>query len=189
MADACLLHLNALVAGYTTPVVGPVTLRVCPGQIVGLSGGNGSGKSTILKAITGVARIFSGTIERDPGLTLAHQWQRPERPPELALRGRELFGLLGADPRHAPACIQPLMNRPLHTFSGGQYQLLQAFAGLCSPVRLVLMDEPTNNLDGHALAALSTLLQELSPDRAVLLVSHERPFLEEYCSHLVEITA
>ncbi len=187
MADGHLIQLEDVVAGYTTPVVGPVSFSIHPGQIVGLGGANGTGKSTILKAITGISRVFSGCIQRVPSLTLAHQWQRPELPPELALLGRELFSLLGADPSAAPAFIRRLMNKPLYAMSGGQFQLIQTFACLCSPAQLVLMDEPTNNLDGEALQALSILLHELAPHRAVLLVSHEKDFLRTHCTTIVEV--
>jgi len=182
-----LLRLENVVAGYSRPVVGPATFTIEAGQVVGLGGHNGAGKSTILRAITGLARVFGGRITRAPGLTLAHQWQRPELPPELALLGRELFALLGADPEAAPAIVQPLMDYALYQLSGGQYQLLQALACVCSPARLVLMDEPTNNLDGCALEALSEMLRSLDPRRAVLLVSHETAFLEQHCTAMLEV--
>ena len=182
-----LLTLEHVVAGYSRPVVGPVPFSIAAGQVVGLGGHNGAGKSTILRAITGMAHVFSGRIERAPGLTLAHQWQRPELPPELALLGRELFALLGADPATAPEIVRPLLDRALYQFSGGQYQLLQTLACVCSPARLVLMDEPTNNLDECALEALSEILAALPTERAVILVSHERAFLDRHCTHVVEV--
>lgn len=182
-----LLKMDGVVAGYTNPVVGPASLTIAPGRIVGLGGPNGAGKSTLLRSITGRARIFSGTIRRAPALTLCHQWQRPELPPELALLGRELYGLLGANPATAPELIKPLMDQPLYTLSGGQFQLIQTLACLCSPAELILMDEPTNNLDGRALDVLSILLHDLAPARAVLLVSHEHAFLDKHCTHVVEV--
>ena len=187
MEDNELLVLREVVAGYTRPVVGPVSFTVSSGQVVGLGGPNGAGKSTILRSITGMSRLFSGRIERSEPLRIAHQWQRPELPPELALLGRELYALLGADPARAPSIIQPLMSLPLYRLSGGQFQLLQTLACLCSPAQVVLMDEPTNNLDGSALDALSAMLHELDPSRAVVLVSHELSFLEKHCTDLVEV--
>lgn len=187
MESDFLIKLDQVVAGYTRPVVGPVTFSVSEGQILGMGGPNGAGKSTLLRSLTGMARVFSGNIQRAPEVSLCHQWQRPELPPELALLGGELYALLGADPRTPPDIIRPLMNRPLYRLSGGQFQLLQTLACLCSPARLVLMDEPTNNLDGRALDALSAMLHELHPTRAVVLVSHEPAFLEEHCTDLVEV--
>lgn len=181
------LTMDNVVAGYTTPVVGPVTFSVAPGEVVGLGGHNGAGKSTILRSITGMSRIFSGAIIRAEGLSIAHQWQRPELPPELALLGHELFALLGANPATAPEIIQPLLYKPLYQFSGGQFQLLQTMACICSPAKLVLMDEPTNNLDGRALDALSEMLHSYCSSRAILLVSHEKAFLAQHCTSMVEV--
>lgn len=182
-----LLRIENVVAGYSEPVIGPVSFAIRPGQVLGLGGYNGVGKTTILRAITGSARVYSGTIHRHPQLRIAHQWQRPERPSELALLGRELFALLGADPANPPSHLEPFLDRPLYKFSGGQFLLLQAMACLCSPANLVLLDEPTNSLDGHSIAALSEVIRHSNNARAVLLVSHERNFLEEHCSDIVEV--
>jgi len=189
MQENVLLRVDEVMAGYMRPVVGPLSFSVAPGEVLGLGGPNGSGKSTILRAITGMARIFSGSIACSDDLTLAHQWQRPELPPELAVLGGELYALLGADIHASPEIVRPLLRKPLYALSGGQFQLIQTFACLCSPSRLVLMDEPTNNLDARALAALSKMLHELDPARAVILVSHETDFLNKHCTRVVEVGA
>ncbi|TVQ35874.1 MAG: ATP-binding cassette domain-containing protein [Wenzhouxiangella sp.] len=182
-----LVSLEGLSAGYTGPVVGPVSFSVQPGEVLGLGGLNGAGKSTVLRALTGTARVFSGRIVRAPRLSIAHHQQRPERPPELPLLGRELLALLDADP-HPPALVQPLLDRPLSRMSGGQYQLLQAWACLNSKARLVLLDEPTNNLDGTAIEALGEMLATLGPGRAAILVSHEQAFLDRHCARQIEVS-
>lgn len=174
-------------AGYKHPVVGPVSFGIRPGEVLGLCGANGAGKSTLLNALTGVAKVFSGEIERHPMLSVAHHRQRPELPPELPLLGREMLDLLQGDATKAPELLQPLLSKPLSQFSGGQFQFLQACACLTSPARLVILDEPTNNLDGYAIEALSGLLANIGAERAVLLVSHEQYFLREHCSRLVEL--
>jgi len=186
---ANVLQVDALVAGYMAPVVGPVSFSILPGEVVGLSGPNGSGKSTILRAITGVSRVFSGTIHRAPALRMAHQWQRPELPPELALLAGELYQLAGANPAHAPDIVRPLLNQPLYRLSGGQFQMVQTMACLYAPVNLVLMDEPTNNLDTRSLDALSAALKQHQGTRAILMVSHDKMFLHEHCSRLVEVAS
>lgn len=184
-----LIALDQVEAGYAGPVAGPASFHVARGEIVGLGGPNGSGKSTLLGAITGAARIFRGRIQRPADLRVSHHRQRPERPPELPLLGRELLALLAADHAATPAIIRPLLERPLRALSGGQFQLLQTWACLASPVDLVLLDEPTNNLDGPAIAALSDLLRGLGPERAALIVSHEQAFLRAHCDRIVELSA
>lgn len=184
-----LLRVEQLVAGYTGPVVGPVSFDVQPGEVLGLSGPNGAGKSTLLKAITGAARRIEGEVIPCNGLTVTHHQQRPELPPELPLLGRELLKVMGADRNDAPDIIRPLLDRPINRMSGGQFQLLEAWACLGGDAELVLLDEPTNNLDGDAIDALAAFIRAARPPRAVLLVSHERDFLKNNCTRIVEITS
>ncbi|MDX1588213.1 MAG: ATP-binding cassette domain-containing protein [Oleiphilaceae bacterium] len=182
-----LARFDAVCAGYRKPVVGPVSFTVSAGEILGLAGANGAGKSTLLSALTGTARVFSGHIRRRDGLTVSHHRQRPEQPPELPLCGRELLELMGAVQTRYPPQIEPLLEKPLAALSGGQFQFLQAYACLASQAELVILDEPTNNLDGHAIQALSGLLSRMAPHRAVLLVSHEQRFLQQHCSRIIEL--
>ena len=187
MNSSELLKVKNLRAGYGAPVVGPVSFSIEEGHIIGLGGANGSGKSTILKAITGAAKVFEGAVLKAPHALITHHWQRPEKPPELALLGRELFTLLGADKKKTSARIKPLLDMPLNLLSGGQFQLLQTAACLASPANLVLLDEPTNNLDGDAINELTTLLKNHDSHRSVILVSHEKLFLEENCERIIEL--
>ena len=81
-----LLEVRELVAGYDEPVVGPVSLRVHPGEVVGLSGPNGAGKSTLLKAIANGVRVFSGEVKRQPGLLLGWvRWKTGSLYPSMLL--------------------------------------------------------------------------------------------------------
>lgn len=188
MSNVELVGLDQVVAGYARPVVGPVSFSVRAGRVLGLGGPNGSGKSTLLRAITGLSRIFSGELRRHPEATISHHWQRPEHLPELPLLGREMFALLGAEPDVSPVSVRPLLNTPLSRLSGGQFQLLQTMACLCGSSRLVLLDEPTNNLDERAQEAVSGMMESLPNDRAVLVVSHEDEFLRRHCTEVVELT-
>ncbi|WP_421718403.1 ATP-binding cassette domain-containing protein [Algiphilus sp.] len=183
-----LVCIDGLIAGYAGPVAGPVSFTVARGEVVGLSGRNGAGKSTVLRAITGAARVFSGTVRRAPGLRMTHHWQRLEQPPELPLLGREFLRLLDADAGQAPERVVELLERPVRDMSGGQFQFLQAWACLAAPTDLTLLDEPTNNLDDDAIALLSQVLNALPADRAVVLVSHEHAFLHEHCHRVVDVS-
>jgi zinc transport system ATP-binding protein len=189
-----LLSLNGLVAGWSQPVVGPVSLRVSAGDIVGFWGANGSGKSTLLAAVAGQARCFGGSIDLAPGIELAVQPQAPVRFAPLPVTGRELLAIAGADPSaHADAGALPetlvrLLPQRLDRLSGGQHQLLCVWAALAGPGRLVLLDEPTNNLDPTHMALLAQMLAARAADRAVLLVSHERAFLDAHCTRVLELS-
>lgn len=186
-ATVPLLELIDVTAGYAAPVVGPISFRLMPGEVLGLEGVNGVGKTTLLKLFTGEARLFGGSINRLPGLTLAHHRQRPERPPELPLTGLEVLRIAAVDTRRLPELMAGLGQRCLDEMSGGEYQLLHAWACLMGPARLVLLDEPTNNLDQGAIELLVAQLEILAPERGALLVSHDRAFLEATCDRIVPL--
>lgn len=185
MAES-LLQARGLVAGYGRPVVGPVSFTVAPGEVVGLWGANGSGKSTLLRAITGTARVFDGRLERRPGLTVAWLAQQPVRLEEMPLNGRDYLRYAGAQDT-PPGRLVGWLDRRMDALSGGQFQLLAAWSALGGRADLVLLDEPTNNLDPEGEAMLAHILDKEREGRAVLLVSHERAFLEAACSRVLEV--
>jgi ATPase subunit of ABC transporter with duplicated ATPase domains len=181
------LVVSNLVAGYRDPVVGPVSFTVEHADIVGLAGPNGAGKTTIFNAIIGMAQVFVGQIARAPGTVVSIQRQHPVRLREMPLTGRELLRLTGAFDRPLPPALAPLMDVRIDRISGGQFQLLQVWACLGSAADLVLLDEPTNNMDPKAIAALVELLLGARDGRAVLVISHDRHLLDRVCTRLVEI--
>jgi zinc transport system ATP-binding protein len=184
-----LLRVEGLVAGYSRPVVGPLSFTVDSGEVVGLWGDNGTGKSTVLNAIGRGARVFDGSVQRAPGLTLAYQEQHPVRLPVMPLTGRDIMRAAGAEDREAPSALVAISNRRIDALSGGQYQLLCVWAALGSAMDLVLLDEPTNNIDPPTEALLIEILAAERGRRAVLLVSHERRFLDAACSRVLTVEA
>jgi zinc transport system ATP-binding protein len=181
-----LLRCEALLAGYAVPIIGPLDLSLHAGEVVGIFGPNGSGKSTLLRAICGSAQIFAGSLHKAAGLLIAHQHQRGVRPTELPLTGADLAGAAGADPQRAPEEVAGLLNLRLDRLSGGQYQLVQVWIALAGPAKLVLLDEPTNNLDPAITQRLVQLIAHASREKTVLLVSHEHGFLDQVCSRRIE---
>lgn len=184
-----LLECRDLIAGYAGPVIGPVSFSLRAGEVVGLYGSNGAGKSTLLGAVTGATRIFGGEVRRRPGLRIAHHRQRPERPGQLPLTGYELLRLTDAPAAEAPGFLQELLPVRLDRLSGGQFQLMQTWSCLGSPAQLVLLDEPTNNLDPTAIKTLAAMLKRGAERRAVLLVSHEGEFLNAACDRVIRLTS
>ena len=182
-----LLVANWLVTGYTEPVIGPLSFSIGPGEVVGLWGANGCGKSTLLRAIANKAQIFEGDLEQKPGLTLAWQMQQPVRLDEMPLNGHDYLRYAQASREPPPARMTPWLDRRIDTLSGGQFQLLAVWAILGGWPDLVLLDEPTNNLDPEGQQTLAEILKTERGMRAVLLVSHERSFLEQACDRVIEI--
>jgi zinc transport system ATP-binding protein len=179
--------VHGLVAGWSRPVVGPVSFAVHRGDVLGIWGANGSGKSTLLAAIAGQARCFGGCLQRSREVELAVQPQAPVRLAPLPVTGRELLRIAGVDAAAdgLPPTLAAVLERRLDRISGGQHQLLRVWAALAGSARLVLLDEPTNNLDPTHTALLGHMLAARRADRAVLLVSHERPFLDANCTRVL----
>jgi ATPase subunit of ABC transporter with duplicated ATPase domains len=187
---SALLRAEQLVAGWQQPATQPVDLVLAAGEIVGLTGPNGVGKSTVLAAFAGRARIFSGRIEQAPGLRLALQTQ--DIPPivGLPLCGRELLALTGARADGLPGWLAERLDVRLDRLSGGQRHYLALWAILQAPAELVLLDEPTNNLDAAGVAHLSAHLHERATAGAgVVVVSHDAVFVEAVCDRVVVLGA
>jgi zinc transport system ATP-binding protein len=183
-----LLEAVDLEAGYTGPVVGPVSFSVSAGEVVGLWGANGTGKSTLLNAIGNGARVFGGRLRRDKGLKIAYQEQYPVRLSEMPLTAEEFLHYAQADQEAVPGRLRSWLGERIDRLSGGQFQLLSTWAALATRCDLVILDEPTNNLDPEGEEILAAILRSEQGRRAVLLVSHEHEFLRNSCSRMIEIT-
>ena len=187
-AAPALLELAAVVAGYTAPVVGPISLVVRQGEIVGVTGPNGSGKTTLVNAAIGRARVFEGVVRKAPALRVNVQRQHPVRLPEMPLTGVDLLRLVGADQQRVPPSIAPFVGRRVDRLSGGQFQLLQVWVCLGAPADLVVLDEPTTNMDPSSKASLEAILgasHELVG--GILMISHDHALLDRVASRVVTI--
>jgi ATPase subunit of ABC transporter with duplicated ATPase domains len=183
-----LLVVDAVVAGYAQPTVGPVSFTVGRGDVVGLAGVNGSGKTTLLNAIVGTAHVFSGrvTCDRAAGVSVLRQF--PVRLPEMPFLGSEFLEMTGASHQEVPRHLRHLVDMRVDRLSGGQYQLLLVWACLGSASSLVLLDEPTNNMDPDAVDAVGRLLVESGTGgKGLLVVSHEPGLLERVCTRVVRV--
>ena len=187
MTPSHCIELDRLEAGYDRAVVGPLSLTLGAGEIVALWGPNGSGKTTVMNAIGGGAHVFAGEVRKRPGLRVSHQHQNPLSLRDIPLSGSELLALTRSDAAAMPAALQPLLARRLSELSGGQLQLLQVWACLTAPVDMVMLDEPTNNVDTAGVDLLRQVIAEARDGRGVLLVSHDRRFVEALGARIVEV--
>jgi ABC-type Mn2+/Zn2+ transport system ATPase subunit len=183
-----LLTVDALVAGYARPVVGPLSFTLARGEIVALTGANGSGKSTVLNGVIGTARIFGGRVERDRTAGVAVLRQFPVHLKEMPILGAEFLSITGAAARTVPVAVRPLLDIRMDRLSGGQYQLLTVWACLGSPAALVMLDEPTNNMDPGSVAAVGDMLTEAAvAGQGVLVISHQAPLLSRIASREIAV--
>jgi iron complex transport system ATP-binding protein len=194
------------------PVLRGVDVEVYAGEIVGLLGPNGAGKSTFLRAATRVVPLKTGSIEvtgkplaglgrRELAQAVAVVQQLPEAPAtmtveELVLLGRNPhLGLLGRESAHDYAVVAEAMQRagceefaarPLHTLSGGQRRRAFIARALAQEPKLLLLDEPTANLDVQAQAEAFELLRRLARDGVGVLVAvHDLTLAAAYCDRAV----
>jgi len=185
-----LLDAQGLVAGWEQPATRPFDFSVGAGEVVGLTGPNGVGKSTALAVFAGRATRFAGRLELAPGLRLALQTQ--DVPPLLGLpvSARELLVLTGATPDGLPPWLGERLDLRLDRLSGGQRHYLALWAILQAPADLVLLDEPTNNLDAAGVAHLTVHLRERAKTGAgIVVVSHDAAFVADVCDRLVVLGA
>ncbi len=182
-----LLSYRGVVAGYAAPVVGPVSFDLAAGDVVALVGPNGCGKSTLIGALTGASRVHAGEVVRGEGLTIAYQRQRPVRETDVPLRADELLRLTHAT-AEPPAMLKPLLRKRVDRLSGGQFQLLNVWACLGGEASLVVLDEPTNNMDPVAVEALTDLLHATRGDRAVLVVTHDARVLSGASARVLPVS-
>jgi energy-coupling factor transport system ATP-binding protein len=188
--------------GAETPSLRAVTLSVAPGEFVVLAGGTGSGKSTLLGAASGLVPHFHGgefagravvagmdTREHGPGelaRAVGTLFQDPETQvvmggvrAELAfpLENRGLAGAAvarGVEEVALALGIAGLLDRPTHELSGGELQRVALGAALAGRPEIVLLDEPTSQLDPVAGDELVALLRRLNEEwgTAVVLAEH-----------------
>jgi len=182
-----LLETIDLQAGYSAPVMNPVSLRIRAGEVIGVRGPNGCGKSTLLSALAGRGTVFAGSVRRRPGVRVAHQHQNPLPLEDVPLSAGELLRLTGASTEGLPGWIAPLLPRRLDRLSGGQLQFLQVWACLRAPIDLVLLDEPTNNVDQAGTECLLAEIKRLRGKVAMLVVSHEPRFIESSSDRILDM--
>lgn len=182
------LALEQVRAGYLRPQTPPVSFAVARGESIGLHGPNGVGKSTLLAAIGGVAKVFSGKLWRPADWRIAWLPQNPPRFAETPYGGRELLATLRRHWPAPPPRLASVLDRRLDKLSGGEYQLLMLWATLIDTAELVLLDEPTNHLDRAHIAVAEEEIRRGRDGRAVIVVSHDQAFLRRVCDRLVQVS-
>ncbi|UXT49988.1 ABC-F family ATP-binding cassette domain-containing protein [Agrobacterium tumefaciens] len=169
-------------------IVSPFSLRVHRGDCIGLVGPNGAGKTTLLKMLTGQLEPDSGVVKLGTNLEIATLDQkREELNPNDTLahyltdgRGDNL--LVNGEVKHVTGYMkdflfQPEQARtPIRNLSGGERARLILARILARPTNLLILDEPTNDLDIETLDLLQEIVAGFSG--TVILVSHDRDFLD-----------
>ncbi len=179
------------------PLLDRAALTVLEGDRIGLIGRNGSGKSSLLRVIAGLAQLDDGELKTRDGLAVALVEQEPELPSASTLR--ESLALRGhlervhdeRDRWRADARLIEFLHRfgldgamDPSTLSGGERKRGALAVALALQPELLLLDEPTNHLDIDGITRLEELLLK---GPASIVITHDRAFLDRVATRIVEL--
>jgi ATP-binding cassette subfamily F protein uup len=177
------------------PIVSNLSVRVMRGDRLGLVGPNGAGKTTLLELLLGQREPDAGTIKRAANIAIAYvdqaravldstqtMWDAlaPGGGDQVMVRGK---------PKHIAAYAKDFLftaaqlRQPVGALSGGERNRLALAVTLTKPADLLVLDEPTNDLDMDTLEALEEMLDDY--DGTILIVSHDRAFLDGVATQIL----
>ncbi|SHE30470.1 ATP-binding cassette, subfamily F, uup [Lampropedia hyalina DSM 16112] len=171
-----------------------LSTTILRGDKIGLLGPNGAGKTTLLKLILGELEPDSGTVRRGTNLQVAYFDQMREAiDPEATLEdfispGSEWIEI-GNQRKHVKSYLGDFLFSPrralspVKSLSGGERNRLLLARLFASPANVLVLDEPTNDLDMETLELLEELLQTY--DGTVFLVSHDRAFVDNVVTQII----
>ena len=178
-------------------IIDSFSSRILRGDRIGIIGRNGAGKTTLLRMLIGDLAPDSGDIKHGARLEIMHFDQRranlnpatslwdtlcPEGGDSVMVRGRQ---------RHVVSYLKDFLfnesqaRSPISTLSGGERNRLALAKTLAKPCNLMVLDEPTNDLDIDTLDLLEDMLSEY--DGTLLLVSHDRDFLDRLVTGVIAV--
>ncbi len=177
---------RTLINGFST--------RILRGDRIGLLGPNGVGKSTLLKLILGELEADSGTIQRGTNMNVAYFDQMREALDEEATLADTIspgsdFVEIGNERKHVISYLEDFLfppqrsRSPVKSLSGGERNRLLLARLFARPSNVLVLDEPTNDLDIDTLELLESLLQDFPG--TLFLVSHDRAFLENTVTQVI----
>ncbi|WP_134725547.1 ABC-F family ATP-binding cassette domain-containing protein [Paracoccus luteus] len=176
-------------------ILRPFDLRVMRGDRIAFVGPNGAGKTTLIKMLTGEIAPDTGTVTHGTNLEIAvfdqaraaiddsvSLWDALTGDPAMRVSGRSDQVMVRGQPRHVVAYLKDFLfddaqaRAPVGSLSGGEKARLLLARIMAQPSNLLVLDEPTNDLDIETLDLLQDILGDY--DGTVLLVSHDRDFID-----------
>ncbi|HEY1848032.1 MAG TPA: energy-dependent translational throttle protein EttA [Opitutaceae bacterium] len=171
-----------------------LTFSLPPGGIVGIIGPNGAGKTTLIRMITGAEKPDSGTLRIGETVKVAHVDQSRDSLPneatiyEAISGGQEILRLGGREVNARAYCAQfgftgPDQQKKVGILSGGERNRVHLARLLKAGANLILLDEPTNDLDVNSIRAIEESLENFAG--CAVVVSHDRWFLDRVATHIL----
>jgi ATP-binding cassette subfamily F protein uup len=188
-------ELENVSKGYGDKVlIKDFSTRILRGDKIGLLGPNGIGKTTLLKLILGEIEPDSGHIERGSKQSVAYFDQMREQLDEEATLADTIspgsdFVEIGNERKHVISYLEDFLfppqrsRSPVKSLSGGERNRLLLARLFARPANILVLDEPTNDLDIDTLELLENLLQDFNG--TLFLVSHDRAFLENTVTQVI----
>jgi ABC transport system ATP-binding/permease protein len=188
-------ELENVVKAYSNrTLINNFSTRILRGDKIGLLGPNGIGKTTLLKLILGDIEPDSGTIQRGTKINVAYFDQMREQLDEEATLADTIspgsdFVEIGTERKHVISYLEDFLfppqrsRSPVKSLSGGERNRLLLARLFARPANVLVLDEPTNDLDIDTLELLESLLQEFTG--TLFLVSHDRAFLENTVTQVI----
>ena len=163
------------------------------GEKIGVIGINGTGKSTLLRLLSGTEAPYEGTVRRDPNVQVSYLRQNPEMNPNASILEQVFLGFPG-DFRELKEFEAKTMltklgltdyDQKIGTLSGGQRKRVALCTALIHPADVLLLDEPTNHLDAYMVEWLEQWLRTFRG--GIIMVTHDRYFLERVCNRICQV--
>ncbi|WP_243790006.1 ABC-F family ATP-binding cassette domain-containing protein [Saccharopolyspora gloriosae] len=196
---ANLINLESVSKSYgVRPLLDGVSLGINEGERIGVVGLNGGGKTTLLEVLSGAEPPDSGRVSHSRDTRMAVVTQRTELPPESTVRNAVLdpHGFTAEHEWAADARVRSVLtglgmtrlglDTPVTDFSGGERRRVALAAALVRDLDVLVLDEPTNHLDVEGVRWLADHL--LSRRCALVIVTHDRWFLDTVCNRTWEVT-
>ncbi len=177
------------------PIVTDFSTRIQRGDRIGIVGPNGSGKTTLINLLTGALPPDTGTVRLGANLAMATLDQHRESlDPTETVAGALTGGsgdtvMVGGQPKHVIGYMRDFLfapeqaRTPLGVLSGGERGRLMLARALAKPSNVLVLDEPTNDLDLETLDVLEEMLGDYAG--TVLLISHDRDFLDRVVNAVI----
>ena len=163
------------------------------GEKIGVIGINGTGKSTLLRLLSGTEAPDKGAVRRDPNVQVSYLRQNPEMNPNASILEQVFLGFPG-DFRELKEFEAKTMltklgltdyDQKIGTLSGGQRKRVALCTALIHPADVLLLDEPTNHLDAYMVEWLEQWLRNFRG--GIIMVTHDRYFLERVCNRICQV--
>lgn len=176
-------------------IVDDFSIRVQRGDRIGIVGPNGAGKTTLINMLTGASPPDSGSIRFGANIEMATLDQHRESLDPKSTLTQALTGggsdhiMVGGKPRHVVSYMKDFLftqeqaRTPLEVLSGGERGRLMLARALAKPSNLLVLDEPTNDLDLETLDVLEEMLGDYQG--TVILISHDRDFLDRVVTSVI----